>query len=118
MERFMREQAHTLTMDDLLEMVEKEPGNVTMNRLIFIETRATDKMPRSLFPCWPAQVREDKDGNRSVILFVTQCLKGSYGIICIDEAEKDFGVKCRFWNLPPTEDLLNSMPMTDSAEVQ
>ena len=118
MNRFKREQAHTLNVDELLKMVEDDVTNPTVNRLIFIETRATDNRNRGIFPCWPAQVKTDKDGKRSVILFVTQCLKGSYGIICIEEPEDTVGVKIRFWNLPPSDEVLDAFPMTDSTEVQ
>lgn len=118
MNRFMREQAHTMSVEELLGMVESDVTNPTVNRLIFLETRATENRNRGIFPCWPAQVRTNKDGKRSVILFVVQCLKGSYGIICIEEPEDALDVKIRFWNLPPSDEMLDSMPMTDSTEVQ
>ena len=36
----------------------------------------------------------------------------------VEEPEDALDVKIRFWNLPPSDEVLDSMPMTDSTELQ
>lgn len=117
MERFGREHAHTLSMDDLQTIVDTDSMNPCIERLIFVETRKTDKRERSIYPCYPAQIKE-KDGVRSVIFFVNQCMAGQYNTACVAMPENEIGVKARFWNLPPRDEMMESDPMISSTEVQ
>ena len=117
MERFGREQAHTLDMDDLQAIIDTDSMNPCIERLIYVETRKTERKERSIYPCYPAQIKE-KDGVRSVIFFVNQCMAGQYNTACVSMPENEFGVKARFWNLPPNEDVLEKEPMISSVEVQ
>ena len=118
MEKFAREQAHTLSLNQLEEIL-KDTGKPTINRLIFAETRSTEKKKRGIFPCWPGEVRAATDDKpRSVILFMAQFIAGNYNTICVEIPEPDIGVTIRFWNLPPMEEVMDAMPMADAKEVQ
>lgn len=117
MERFGQEQAHTLDFDDLQKMIDTESMNPCIERLIYVETRKTDRKERSIYPGYPAQIKE-KDGKRSLIFFVNQCMAGQYNTACVSVPEEDIGIKLRFWNLPPSEEVLNKKPLISSAEVQ
>ena len=117
MERFGREQAHTLSLDDLETMINTDSMNPCIERLIYVETRKTERKERSIYPGYPAQVKE-KDGKRMLIFFVNQCMAGQYNTACVSMPEDEIGVKARFWNLPPMEEIMEKDPMISSAEVQ
>lgn len=117
MERFEREQAHPLSLEDLKEMTKKEVSNPCLESLIYVETRATEKRPRKLFPAYPFDIVEGNEEDE-LILYVVQFIMQHYNTACISIPISEIGVKCRFWNLPPTEKLLDLMPMADSREVQ
>lgn len=117
MERFGREQAHTLGFDDLQKMIDSESMNPCIERLIYVETRKTERKERSIYPGYPAQIKE-KDGKRSLIFFVNQCMAGQYNTACVSVPEEDIGIKLRFWNLPPAEEVLEKDPLISSVEVQ
>ena len=117
MERFGREQAHTLSMDDLQAIIDTDSMNPCIERLIYVETRKTERKERSIYPCYPAQIKE-KDGVRSVIFFVNQCMAGQYNTACVAMPENEIGVKARFWNLPPQDEIMEKDPMISSTEVQ
>ena len=117
MERFGREQAHVMSLDDLQKMIDSESMNPCIERLIYIETRKTDRKERAIYPGYPAQIKE-KDGKRSLIFFVNQCMAGQYNTACVSVPEEDIGVKLRFWNLPPAEEVLEKDPLMSTVEVQ
>lgn len=117
MERFAREQAHTLSLEEIQDTIDAEVSNPCIERLIYVETRATDKRERKIFPVYPFDLMEGADG-KVLVLFVVQYIMKQYTTACITIPVSDIGVKCRFWNLPPTEDILDKMPMADSSEVQ
>lgn len=118
MKRFQREQAHTLSMDDLANVLEAQSKNPCMERLIFVETRKTPRKERSLFPCWTADIREDKDHKRTLVFFAVQLLGGQYNTVCMQIPEENLGKICRFWNLPPAEEAMDADPLPESTEVQ
>ena len=122
MQRFAREQIRELTEKELREMAEAEiqkGENPCLNRLIFVETRATEKTPRKIFPVYPSGVLsgEDKDGD-ALVVFIVQYMMGQYSTLCIKMPFKEIGVKCRFWTLPPVDAVMDAMPLKDVPEVQ
>lgn len=120
MQKFEREQIRELTADDLRDIVgfEIEKGqNPCLDRLFFVETRATKKVPRKIFPVYPAEVVGGKDGDMLVV-YVVQFMAGQYGTACTTIPVGDIGVKCRFWTLPPVDAVMDAMPLKDAAEVQ
>ena len=120
MQKFEREQTRELTADDLRDIVGvelKKGGNPCLDRLFFVETRATKKVPRKIFPVYPAEVVSGKDGD-VLVAFVVQSVIGQYCTSCITIPFGDIGVKCRFWTLPPVDAVMDTMPLKDAAEVQ
>ena len=120
MQKFEREQIRELTEEDLRYILrgELEKGsNPCLNRLFFVETRATERMPRKIFPVYPADIIGGKDGD-VLIVYVVQFIAGQYSTACITMPVSDIGVKCRFWTLPPVDAVMDAMPLKDVAEVQ
>lgn len=117
MERFGREQAHTLSLDDLQAIIDKDSLNPCIERLIYVETRKSERKERAIYPGYPAQILE-KDGKRRLIFFVNQCLGGQYNTACVQLPEEEIGVKARFWNLPPLDEVLEKDPMISVPGVQ
>lgn len=120
MQKFAREQIHELTEKELREMAEAEiqkGENPCLNRLVFVETRATEKTPRKIFPAYPASILSSEHGD-ALVVFIVQFMMGQYSTLCIKMPFSEIGVKCRFWSLPPTESVMDAMPLKDTAEVQ
>lgn len=120
MEQFEIEQAHTLSLEEIRAVAEEEITkgcNPCLKKLVFIETRAKGDQPRKIFPAYPYSVLPGKDGD-VLILFVVQYIMKSYNTACISISMNDIGVNCRFWNLPPTEKVMDAVPLADAAGVQ
>lgn len=117
MERFEREQAHPMTMDELQALIDSNSMNPCLDRLVFIETRKTERRERAIYPGYPAQIKE-QNGKKSVIVFVNQCMAGHYNTACVAMAEEEIGKKCRFWSLPPTDEVMDKLPMLSDVEAQ
>jgi hypothetical protein len=118
MERFEREQTRVLELDDLEKMLEDRGMNPCVDQLIFVETRRSQKKERAIYPAYPAQIKVRENGKRALIFFVNQCIAAQYNTACVVLEEDEIGVKARFWTLPPTEALLEKMPLMSIAEAQ
>ena len=104
MNRFEREQAHALELDDILTMLEAEAKNICLDRLVFLQAR---------------DMKTNESGDkRELYMFVVQNVAGKYNTAYLCVPEKAIGVTCRFWNLPPSQDVIDKNPLTDTAEVQ
>lgn len=115
MERFAREQAHVIGVEELNKITDEEivkGMNPCMDRLVFMETRATEKTPRKLFPAYPLYMMEGKEG-KVLVMVVVQYMNKMYNTCAIAQPVGDIGVKFRFWNLPPTEEAMDALPMVD-----
>ena len=120
MKRFTSLQAHVIGVEELKKITDEEivkGMNPCMDRLMFLETRATKKTPRKLFPAYPLYMMEGKEGKVLVIALV-QYMNKMYSTCAIAQPVSDIGVKFRFWNLPPTEEAMDALPMADIQEVQ
>lgn len=126
MERFEREQTRVLELDDLEKMLEelkkkvdeKQPINPCIDQLIFVETRQSTKKKRAVYPAYPAKIKVRENGKRALVFFVNQAMAGQYNTAMVVLEEDEIGVKARFWTLPPTEALLEKMPLMSIAEAQ
>jgi len=121
MQKFEREQIRELTEKELREMAEAEivkGENPCLNRLIFVETRATEKTPRKIFPAYPASILSSEDKGDALVLFIVQYMMGQYSTLCIKMPFSEIGVKCRFWTLPPVDAVMDALPLKDVPEVQ
>lgn len=120
MERFEREQAHVISLEEIRKIAEEEiekGSNPCLRKMMFIETRATEKNLRKIFPAYPYTVMPGKDCD-VLVLFVVQYIMKSYNTACITIPVTDIGVTCRFWNLPPTDEVMDKMPLADVSGVQ
>lgn len=120
MERFEREQAHVISLEEIRKIAEKEivkGDNPCLNKLVYMETRATEKTPRKIFPAYPYTVMPGKDCD-VLVLFVGQYIMKSYNTACITIPVTDIGVTCRFWSLPPTDEVMDKIPLADVSGVQ
>lgn len=120
MQKFEREQTRELKEEDLRAIATAEikaGDNPCLTRLVYAETRATERTPRKIFPAYPADVIKGKDSD-ILILYVVQSIAGQYSTACITMPFTDIGVKCRFWTLPPVDSVMDAMPLKDVAGVQ
>lgn len=118
MQKFEREQTHVIDISEIEKMLNEDPSNPTIRRLMFVETRSTQKGAHIVFPCYPAYFIEPNDEEKSLVFFAIQCVGGNYQSVCIKIPISDIGVKCRFWSLPPTDELMQKMPMANAKQVQ
>lgn len=120
MERFARMQVHELSLEDIQKIADEEitkGSNPCLDKLVYIETRAKGEHPRKIFPAYPFSVMDGKDG-KVVVVFMVQYIMRTYTTACITFAAGDIGVTCRFWNLPPTDEVMDAVPMVDASGVQ
>lgn len=113
MEQFEREQAHPLTIDDIRKIADEEivkDSNPCLKKLVYIETRETEKQSRRIFPAYPFSVTEGRDGD-VLILFIVQYAMKTYQTVGTAIPMSDVGVTCRFWNLPPKESVMDRDPL-------
>ena len=120
MKRFASDEARVISPEELQKITDEEITggmNPCMDRLIFIETRATERTPRKLFPAYPLYMMEGKDG-KVLVMVLVQYMNKMYSTCAIAQPVSDIGVKFRFWTLPPTEEAMDAVPMPDTSEVQ
>lgn len=119
MNRFEREQAHILELDDILTMLEAEAKNICLDRMVFLQARDMKNKESRIYPCYPVDMKTNESGDkRELYMFVVQNVAGRYNTAYLCVPEKDIGVTCRFWNLPPSQDVIDKNPLTDTSEVQ
>lgn len=119
MERFAREQAHMVSLDDIQKMTDSESRNICLDRMIFLVARNMKTKECNIYPCYPAMIAsEEESGKRSIYIFLVQNVAGRYNTAYLNIPEGDIGTTCQFWNLPPSQELMDKNPLKDSTEVQ
>lgn len=117
MERFEREQAHPISLEEIEELTQRQVSNPCIERLVYVETRQKGTQERKIFPAWPFEVMEGKDG-KVIVMYVAQYMMRQYITACVTVPVKDIGATFRIWNLPPSDSLMERMPLADKSEVQ
>ena len=85
--------------------------NPTIDKLIFMETRKTKKVDRKVFPCYPVHWDEEE---KILTVAIAQCSESRYFFGYVRLPEDQIGEICRFWNMPPNDDLMNLDPLKPS----
>ncbi len=112
-------EAKILTIEEIKENVLTESRNPTLERMMFMEQRKEDKA--GIFPCWIEAYGEKEDGTVvSLIISVSQYRDGQFELLRfrLGNVERDYNVKFRFWDQPPTEGLREDHPFVDSEVAQ
>lgn len=112
------EGAKILTSTELKEMIEEECNNPTIERLMFIETRAKGDQPGKIFPCyifaWAMEPVEP--GPAEALMFkadIVQMMGGDFGMLEVVLHEKEFGTKYRIWDKPPKKNVREETPFIE-----
>lgn len=104
-------------LNEMLKTLEISDKGVLINELRFIETRATSKFPRKIFPCYiPEWFWEDENQEQlhSITLNILQIVEGELQILKANVEMKELGRTKRLWTEPPTEELMDQNPLLDS----
>lgn len=97
-----------LSMDTIKEILESKSMNPTIARLIFMETRKGPNVERKVFPCYPVKLSEDE---KVLTVSVAQCTTNQYLFGVARLPVEDLGVVFRFWDMPPSDELLDIDPL-------
>lgn len=112
--------AKVLSIDEIMEQLDTESKNPTVERLIFMESRKDGVS--NLFPCWieACGIIPDTKELTGLILCIGQYHDGSFELLRIRMKNiiRDYNVKFRFWDQPPTEGLREDHPFVDSEVAQ
>ena len=119
--------AKILTLNEIANMVRNPTDKPLVERMIWMDARATDKVPRTLLPCFVNDILERRDNGEvdGVHVTLVQWVKGEPCMIRVGIPAKDIcggGAlspgkgKCRFWNKPPKEDVMERYPFSDTEE--
>ena len=116
------DQVEELTLDMIPDLVKNPTWNFTVNKLLFLETRQTEKMPRKVFPCYImdyAHPADDESKVYEMLVCIIQFMKGEPQMITTTIHAEEVGVSRRFWKMPPSDTYLDSLPpMLDSVVKQ
>ena len=103
------ENAVIITPEELKEIIEEEMTNPTLERLMFLETKAKNDIPGKVFPCWVEAWGEDEDAavkNDPHLKFwicIAQYTGGEFKLARVIIPASDLGTKVRIWDRPPTK---------------
>ena len=116
--------ARILAVDELMEILNMEYENPTIQRLMYIETRGKGDIPGKVFPCY-LEAWKSKDGGMAKAdpavqfgLCIVQSSGGEFGMVRVRVGSEELGKDKRIWDLPPTEALRKQHPFMDSGVIQ
>ena len=119
------DQAKVMTTDELLKKLEEECTNPTIQRLMFIETKAHGDIPGKVFPCYLEAWRMPEEGAAAQAnpeiefgVCIVQSVHSEFGMVRVRIRASELGADKRIWNLPPGEALRNRTPFVDSGVIQ
>lgn len=110
------ENARVIEAEELKEIIEEEYSNPTVERLMFIETKAKDNMPGKVFPCYMEAWGEEENAEVKVDpglrfqMSIAQCVNGEFGLIRVVVLANELGVNKRIWDKPPTKGRRDDTP--------
>ena len=111
--------SNLMSVDQITDIINTNPANPVISRMIFIETRKSKNCARKVFPCYPI-ARGDDDGKAedSILIAVVQAAGGTkFFVGYINMPVKDIGVTCRFWDMPPTDILMDQDPLPPAPDI-
>ena len=110
------ESAKLIGTDELKEIISEEYKNPTIERMMFIETKTTDKMPGKVFPCymeaWAIEPGENNVEADELVFraCIVQCMDGGFNLLKVYLHDNELGVSKRIWDKPPTKGLRDETP--------
>lgn len=108
------ENAKLMEVEEIKELMDEECSSPTVDRLMFIETRAKGDIPSKVFPCYfEAYGCDNSDTDAKVTVFqvcIAQSTGGQFGMVRVVVPISDFGVTKRIWDKPPKKALRDSIP--------
>ena len=113
------ENAKIIEAEELKAIIEEEYSNPTIERLMFIETKETEKVPGKVFPCYLEAWAKDelgKEGQEAKLMFqicIAQCTGGNFGMLRVVINEDELGISKRIWDKPPTKGLREQYPFVE-----
>lgn len=118
------ESAKMIGAEELKEIIDEEYTNPTVERLMFLETKANGEMPGKIFPCYMEAWAKD-EGKSSVeadkLMFqccIVQCTEGQFSMLRVVLHEDELGIRKRIWDKPPTKGLREDHPWLDTEVTQ
>lgn len=103
------ENAKVIEAEELKEIIEEESGNPTVDRLMFIETKAKNDIPSKVFPCYLEAWGQEENAEMKVdpgLRFqccIMQSMGGEFGMVRVMILANELGVTKRIWDKPPTK---------------
>lgn len=94
-----------LTEEQVNELILKEDPTI-IDRMVFVETRATGKVKSGIFPGFIEHMSIGKDGRTYWQIVLTQRVGGRFGMAAMRIFAEDLGVKYRIWDKCPTAFML------------
>ena len=112
------ESAKIMSPEEIRDFIEDDDyDSVTVDKLVFIETRAVGDQPGKIFPCYPYAWREEEnDKGEAKLTFMADIIQfafGEFGFIQVKLNEDEFGKTKRIWDKPPTKRLRDEMPFLE-----
>lgn len=98
---------------EIKEICNEEYTNPTVERLMFIETKANEKMEGKVFPCYVESWAEAK-GELLFKCMITQSMNGEFSGVLVIIRASDLGVTKRIWDKPPTKAIRNETAWMDT----
>lgn len=119
------ESAKPIGPNELREMLEEESANPTVERLVFMETRAKEGKPAKIFPlfveAWAYEDESEKLNPNPKVAF-KGCLMyiadGEFHAVQIMIHRWEFNLTKRIWDKPPAKGLRDDEIWLEDAEVQ
>ena len=118
----LSENARTIDAEELKEIIDEELSNPTIERLMFIETKAKNDIPGKVFPCYLVAWGEEENAEMKVDpglrfrIDILQCSGGEFSIVQVVVMANELGVTKRIWDKPPTKGRKEYIPWATVAE--
>ena len=116
------ENAKVIEAEELKEIIEEEYTNPTIERLMFIETKAKGDIPGKVFPCYLEAWGEEEnaavktDPGLRFQVCIAQSMNGEFSMVRVYILAKDLGVTKRIWDKPPTKGRREDTPWVSLEE--
>ena len=113
------EEAKVVTAEELLEIIGEEYTNPTIERLMFLETKAKEERPGKVFPCY-VEGYFLEGGNEEIgfVCCLVQKNGDGFGMIEVRIRAAELGVNKRFWDKPPKKAVRDETSWLDTEVVQ
>lgn len=105
------EGAKLMTVDELTDLMGEEFSNPTIDRMVFVETKAKDGKEGRLFPmlleAWAYEDMSPVKAHASVMIrgCILQSKDGEFGMVRVAIRESELNETKRIWDKPPTKGL-------------